>query len=274
MYFAFDIGGTNLRAGISADGQTITASRKMPTPKDFPAGMQALKQISAGLAKGEKITAVAGGIAGPLDKEKTMLAASAHVSGWVGKPLKSELEKIFCCRVVLENDTAIEGLGESIKGGGAGKGIVAFITVGTGVGGIRVVEGKIDKNALGFEPGHQIIVPDGNPCTCGGKGHLETYVGGSYLERIYGQKGEDIADPKIWDEISRYLAIGLTNVSVHWSPDMIILGGSVSESIPLETVQAYLKEFLTVFPEVPQIAKATLGNHAGFYGALNLLTNY
>lgn len=260
-----------MRLAVSSDGKIISESRIVPTTQDFDAGIQTLKQIADELSKGQQISGVAGGIAGTLDKEKSMLEASAHISTWAQKPLKSELEKVFGCRVVLENDTAVAGLGESSSDTGNSKAIIAFIIIGTGLGGVRVVEGKIDKNALGFEPGHQIIVPDGNPCTCGGKGHLETYVGGYYLEKVYGQKGGNINDPVIWDEISRYLAIGLTNVAVHWSPDIIILGGSVSQSIPLEKVENYLKQFLTVFPKPPQLAKATLGNEAGLYGAFELL---
>lgn len=261
-----------MRLAVSADGISISNSKIVPTPTNFNEGIRILKQVAGELSRREKIDKVAGGIAGPLDKEKTMLVASAHVSGWAQKPLKTELEKIFECRVVLENDTAIEGLGESVGGTGAGKNITAYINIGTGVGGVRIVEGKIDKNALGFEPGHQIIIPDGNPCTCGGKGHLETYVSGSYFEKLYGKKGEDIHDPEIWDEISRYLTIGLTNVAVHWSPDIIILGGSVTKSIPMDKVESYLKQYLTVFPEPPQIIKASLGDEAGLHGALHLLT--
>ena len=163
------------------------------------------------------------------------------------------------------------GIGEAVKGAGIGNKVVAYLAIGTGIGGKRIVDGKISADSSNFEPGHQIIVPDGNPCNCGGKGHLEAYVAGGYIERIYHQKGEEIKDPQVWDEISKYLAIGLTNTVVHWSPDTIVLGGSVSESIPLEKVQSYLSEFLTIFPQAPEILKATLGQDAGLYGALELL---
>lgn len=271
MYFLFDIGGTNMRVGISSDKQSIKTTKIIPTPQDFEQGMQALQLASEELASGEKIEGVAGGIAGLLDKDKSMLISSPHIQGWAQKPLKSRLNEIFNCEVFLENDTALEGLGEAIKGAGAGKNIVAYISIGTGIGGVRIVEGKIDRNALGFEPGHQIIVIDGNPCSCGGKGHLETYVGGSYLEKIYQQKGEEITNPQIWNEVAKYLSIGLTNVAVFWSPDIIILGGSVSRSIPLDIIQANLKECLTIFPNPPQLTLGSLSHDAGLYGALNCL---
>ena len=271
MYLVFDIGGTNMRVGVSADGQSIKESKIIPTPKDFEQGIQVLKQAADELSKGEKIERVAGGIAGALDRNKTMLTKSAHVAGWAGKPLKQELERVFETGAKLENDTAIEGLGEVTHGVGKGIEIAAYVNIGTGVGGVRIVDGKIDRNGLGFEPGHQIIVPDGNPCTCGGRGHFESYVSGAYFEGLYHQKGEEITDPKIWDEISRYVGIGLTNITVHWSPDIIILGGAVARRLTLDKVKIYLEEFLTVFPSSPPVVLGKLNHDAGLYGALELL---
>lgn len=271
MYFLFDIGGTNTRVGVSADGKTFKKTRIVPTPKDFDQGIQTLKQAADELSNGEKFTGVAGGIAGPLDKNKTGLIQSSHLPCWVNQPLRTDLENNFGCRVILENDTVMGGIGEAVKGAGAGNNIVAYIALGTGVGGKRIVEGKISKDSFNFEPGHQIIHPDGLLCNCGGKGHLEVYVSGSYFPQLYHKKGEDIKDPQIWDEISKNLAIGLVNTVVHWTPDIIVLGGGVSKSIPLEKVKSYLKEFLTVFPQTPEVMSATLGNDAGLYGALELL---
>lgn len=260
-----------MRVGVSSDGETIKEVKIVPTPQDFEQGIQAFKQVADDLSGGEKIAGVAGGIAGPLDKDKTCLAKSPHIPGWINKPLRIELERVFGCRVILENDTAVGGIGEAVKGAGAGKTVVAYIALGTGVGGKRIVDGKISSDSFNFEPGHQIIVPDGNLCNCGGKGHMEAYVSGSYFEKMYGQKGEYITDPKIWDEISKYLAISLVNTTVHWTPDIIVLGGGVSKSIPLEKVNTYLKEFLTIYPTAPQVTLGTLDHDAGFYGALELL---
>lgn len=260
-----------MRIGVSTDGNTITRSKIVPTPADFQQGIQTLKQVSDELSKGEKIEGIAGGIAGPLDQEKTMLVASPHIGGWIQKPLKSELEKAFDTSVYLENDTVVGGIGEAVKGAGAGKKIMAYLAIGTGIGGARIVDQRVDSNSLGFEPGHQIIIPDGNPCNCGGKGHLESYVGGLYIEKIYHQKAEAITDPAIWDKIARHLAIGLNNTIVHWSPDVVVLGGSVMKSLPLEMVNDHLKNDLTIFPQAPEVALAILGHDSGFYGALELL---
>lgn len=271
MYLVFDIGGINMRVAVSLDGKTLSSIKSVPTPEDFNQGIQTLKQVSDELSQGGKIQAIVGGLAGPLDKDKTMLVKSPHIGLWVGKNFKQELAQVLNAPVSLENDANLAALGEACFGAGIGKNIVAYLTISTGVGGGRVVNKKIDENALGFEPGHQIIVPDGAPCDCGGKGHLESYISGSGLQKIYQKKGEEITDPKIWDEVAKFLAIGLNNVTVFWSPDIIILGGAVMKSIPLDAVRTYLTEVLTIFPQAPEVQLAKLGDPAGLYGALALI---
>lgn len=261
-----------MRIATSLDGKTLSSTKTVPTPKDFEQGIQTIKQVADELLNGQNIQAVAGGLAGLLDKDKTMLVKSPHIGGRVNKPFKQELERGLNAPVSLENDADLAVLGEATFGAGLGKNIVAYLTISTGVGGGRVVNKKIDENALGFEPGHQIIVIDGSPCNCGGKGHLESYVSGSGLERIYGKKGEDITDPQIWNQVANYLAIGLNNTTVHWSPDIIILGGAVMKSLDLEQIKRYLTEHLTIFPNPPEISRAKLGDQAGLFGALALLT--
>lgn len=260
-----------MRIAVSPDGKTLAESKIIPTPESFAEGIKILKQTADELSHNEKITTVAGGIAGPLDKEKTMLSAGPHISGWIQKPLKVELEEKFSAPVYLENDTALIGLGEAVKGAGVGQNIVAYLGIGTGVGGARIVDQKIDENSLGFEPGHQIIVPDGNQCRCGGKGHLETYVGGAYLAEIYHKQVEEIKDPNIWESMAKYLSIGLNNTIVHWSPDIVVLGGSVMKGLPIESVTTHLKDSLTIFRNPPPITTAALGHDGGLYGALELL---
>lgn len=270
MHLLFDIGGTKTRVASSLDGKTLNNSKTIPTSLDFETGLNLIKQIANELTS-ESIQSIACGIAGILNSDKTKLLKSPHLLGWVDKPLKEELEKMFNAKVYLENDTALVGLGEATQGAGKEKSIVAYITISTGVGGVRIVDQKIDKNALGFEVGHQIILPSGPICSCGGQGHWETLVAGSYLEKIYKQKAEDIKDETVWDEVTKYISIGLHNVIVSWSPDIVILGGSVIKSISLEKVKSQIKDLLTIFPNTPQIVLATLGDEGGLYGALKYL---
>ena len=270
MYLLFDIGGTNIRIAVSGNGQKIDEFKNITTPPSFEEGISKVKKLIMELSRGEKIEAAAGGIAGALDKDKSMLIASPHIANWVNKPLKLKLEEAIGASVKLENDSLLGGLGEAVYGAGKGINIVAYIALGTGVGGARFVDGEIDENSLEFEPGHQIIDLDGNQCNCGGKGHLETYVGGFYLEKKYHKRAEEITDHKVWDEAAKYLAIGLNNTIVHWSPDIVILGGSVANKIPLDATQRYLSQFLTIFPTKPTLVKAQL-DYPGLYGALELI---
>ncbi|MCL5023897.1 MAG: ROK family protein [Nitrospirae bacterium] len=227
------------------------------------------------LAGVRPIRAAAGGIAGPIDREKTRLVNSPHISGWVQKPLQRELGKILDAPVYVENDAAMVGLGEATYGEGKGKEIVVYITVSTGIGGVRVLDGAIDRSAMGFEPGHQIIDADGTLCPeCGSvPGYFEKYASGSAIELRYGGKPCEIKDPAVWEEEARFLAYGLNNTIVHWSPDILILGGSVMQSVSIERVRFHLRTVLKIFPRPPFIAGAVLGDFGGLYGALHFLNH-
>lgn len=271
MYLLFDIGGTNMRFAVSRDGKKLDESRIVDTPKDFNDGVLCFQKLAKELSGGEKITAVAGGIAGPLDKEKTKLINSPNIGGWSNKPLKAELEKVIGAPVYVENDTVLFGLGEANFGNIKDYSIAAYITIGTGVGGARIVDCSVDRSALGFELGHQVIKFEGLPCPCGGFGHLEAYVSGGSIERRYGKKAYEIDDPRIWDSLSRELAYGLNNTIVTWSPDVIVLGGSVMQKYPMDRIRFHLDDILTIFPEAPPLKEASLGDLGGLYGGMILL---
>lgn len=275
MYLLFDIGGTKMRIAFSSDGKGFGEPMIISTPQDFRKGILLFKEAASELSGGRKIKAVAGGIAGPLDREKTMLVNSPHVSGWIKKPLKKELEKAIKAPVYIENDSAMVGLGEAVYGKGKGRRVVVYMTISTGVGGSRIINGRIDESAMGFEPGHQIIDPSGALCPeCKSvPGYLERYISGSAIERRYREKAYKISDPAVWEEVAQFLAYGLNNTIVHWSPDVVILGGSVAKKIPLSRVRFHLRRIMKIFPKIPPIEKAVLGDFGGLYGALHFLKN-
>ncbi len=255
----------------SSDGKTILQTLIIPVQQDFYQALGDFKKAADQLIETEKVDAIAGGIAGPLNHEKSMLTAAPSLKDWIGKPLKEELKRMFLSPVILENDTAMGGLGEAVFGAGRGQPIVAYLAPGTGLGGVRVVDGRIDRNSHGFEPGHQIIVPNGAQCHCGGKGHLEAYVGGGYMEKNYGQRGENITDGRIWDEVAKYMAIGITNTVMLWSPTVVVLSGSITKSLPIAKVEEYYLADVKIFSDPPAIVKAQLGDTTGAYGALALI---
>ena len=253
-----------MRLAVSKDGKNVEEPKIVSTPQDFKEGMKLFEQLARELLGDAKPKAVAGGVAGPLDKEKTMLVNSPHIPGWVKKPLKEELEKRFAVSVSLENDAVLAGMGEAVEGAGKERSIVVYMTVSTGVGGVRIVDKKAERSAMGFEPGHQVIDQGMT---------LEQLVSGTGVKARYNKDPREIQDEKIWDELARLLAIGLNNTIVHWSPDIVVLGGAMilgNPAIPLDKVRKHLKDILTIFPELPPLRKAALGDAAGLYGALEL----
>ena len=262
-----------MRLARSDDGVTFGDPIIIPTPKDFDAGMQAFKDGLNTLAKGEKPHRLAGGIAGPLDREKTMLLAAPNLLGWVKKPMQKALEEVSGAPVHLENDTAMVGLGEAVVGAGKGAPIVVYMTISTGVGGVRIVNGKIDVSAMGFEPGHQIIDAGGRlrETSVGGQGtDFEGMVSGTSLTARYGKKPYELTDEAFWEEMARIAAYGVCNTILHWSPDVVVLGGSMMKKIGIkaERVQEHLKGILHIFPHHPSVIHSSLGDLGGLHGSL------
>ena len=270
MYFLFDVGGTKLRMAVSADGATLGSHRIFPTPSTFAEGLALLKQEAVEMSRGERIKIIVGGLAGSFNRDKSVLTSGKNIADWVGKPLKQELERHFGARVLLENDAALSGLGEAIYGAGKGKEIVAYLTVSTGVGGARIVKGVIDPSAMGFEPGYQIIDAGKSLCKGYNARRLGALISGGALAKRLGKPAEQIDDISVWEQSAEFLAIGLNNVIVHWSPDVVILGGAVMQSIPLDRVRAHLASTLKPYPLPPTIARAELGDLGGLWGGLAL----
>lgn len=275
MYILFDIGGTKMRVVAADRDKFLDDPVVVSTPKDFNEGFETLQRVIDNLAQkfmseNRSITAIVGGIAGPLNAEQTTLVKSPNLGGWVGYDIKDALHDLYKVPVEIRNDSALVGLGEAHFGAGRGKSIVAYITVSTGVGGVRIIDGKIDRASVGFEPGHQIIDADKSLCpTCEGN-DLEAYVSGTAIEKRYGVKPYEIHDDAVWDELAKLLAYGLTNTIVHWSPDVVVVGGSMMKEvgIPIDAIRKHLAETLRIFPELPLIEKAELGDFGGLYGSL------
>src|SRR3989344_1065865 len=122
----------------------------------------------------------------------------------------------------------------------------------------------VNDTALGFEPGQQLIMLDGQPRS------LEDLVSGLAMETRFGRAPREITDEKIWQDLSQYLAVGLTNTLLHWSPDCLILGGSMFKSpgFQVAALEKLISRHLTIFTKLPLIRPAALGESSGLYGAL------
>ncbi len=262
MKILFDIGGTKTRIARVIDADTFDVPVVFQTPKNFDEGIELLKNNILKISKEEKITHIAGGIAGLFDQNKGVILSGNNLIGWIDKPVRSELAKLFGAEVIMDNDAALVGLGEAVYGAGRGFDIVAYITVSTGVGGARIVNGEIDERSIGFEPGRQIIDSHGDT--------LENLVSGSAVLEKTGRKPEEINDPRLWDGLAKVLAYGLNNIVVNWSPSVIVLGGSMMNDVGISIIdtEKYLKGALKSFPVIPPLRRASLGDFGGLHGGL------
>ncbi len=271
-YLLFDIGGSKMRVGRSDDLVKIDDIVKTTTPRNPTA---AIKEIAA-LAKKLNVTdvsAIAGGVRGILNESKTGILQDGILTEWAEFDISAALKEVFGdVPVYLENDTALAGLGESHFGAGQGIDIMVYHTISTGVGGVKISYSRIDESSMGFEPGHQILDidrtvlgPDINPT-------LENLVSGAALEMRMGVKPYDIPQSDvIWTELAQYLAQGMRNTILYWSPEIIVLGGSMmvgDPKIPLDAVRKATVATLENFVPCPFITVASLGDEAGLYGAM------
>jgi glucokinase len=271
MFAYFDIGGTKTRIATSRDGETFGDPVKFDTPGSFDEGMDTIVRAVREKVGAETITVAGGGIAGPLNREKTMLVNSPNLPDWVGKPLTDTLTTALGAPVYVENDSAVVALGEAHYGAGKGDEIMAYITVSTGVGGARIVDGVIDRGAYGFEPGHQVLDVDRTVFPLLHATDSEGMLSGTATARRFGRKAYEVEDPAVWEELARLLAYFLNNTIVHWSPNSVVLGGSMivgDPAIPVDRVAHHLRDICTIYPELPVIKKATLADMGGIYGAM------
>lgn len=259
-----------MRVATSQSGDVFDTPKVLNTPQNYEEGIKLLRDTITELSRGAQIHGIAGGVAGPWNGKEGVLSGSPNLPGWIGKHLVRDLEESFHAPVHINNDSSIVGLGEAVYGSGKGFPIVAYITVSTGVGGARIVDGRIDRSSRGFEPGHQIIDMDKSVVPEAAGNTLEQYVGGKAIEMRMGLKPQEITDESVWDNFSKILAVGIVNTIVYWSPDIVVLGGSMMNKvgIPIESVEKYLKESLSIFPDLPKVVHSSLGDLGGLYGAL------
>lgn len=276
-YILFDIGGSKTKIGLSEDLVTISDSVRFDTPVKFSDGIKKISQEAKRLVGDGRVRGIAGGIRGVLDDEKGSIVndPGGQLSAWADEPLMERLKKELGAEVYLENDAALSGMGEAAFGAGLGHDIVVYHTVSTGVGGAKIEDGMIDDYSHGFEPGHQILDIDHTILGEDVDPTLENLISGVAVEKRMGMKAEDIPQgDAIWGQLAMYLAHGLRNSILYWSPDAIVLGGSMIVGNPrilLDDIITHTNDALGEVVAAPLILDATLGDEGGLYGAMALL---
>ncbi|WP_075982298.1 ROK family glucokinase [Bacillus massilinigeriensis] len=313
-----DLGGTTTKLAFLNQNGDIIHKWEIPTDntdegKNITTNID--KAIEEKLAElndtKENVLGIGMGAPGPVDYEKGIIYKTVNLSWHENYPLKDLLQEVTGLPVAIENDANCAAAGEMWKGAGSGSQNVLFVTLGTGVGGGIVANGKIlqGSRGAGGEIGHLVSVPEGGAlCGCGKTGCLETVASATGIVRIATEElkskriisgslydifqsngvitAKDVFDCanngdekalSVVDQISHYLGLALANIASTVNPEKIVLGGGVSRAgdVLLKPVQHYFKKY--VFPPIKDyttITLATLGNDAGVIGAAWLIKDH
>ena len=279
-----DVGGTKC-LGVVLDAQREVTSEhdvlhqvRNPTPRADKL-VDALEVLAGQLGD---VQSLGVGVPGLITLDGVM-RASPNIPGSVDVAVGPELSKRLGRQVNVDNDGNLAALAEWRYGAARGAKNMWMVTLGTGIGGGHVVNGVVQRGVNGFagEIGHIVVNPDGPRCTCGRKGCWEVYASGRGLRMLAaGESGESViararngdADAvTVLEAWARWVAIGLSNLTNVSDPDVIVIGGGVSEAadIVMPIVQRWFVETL-YSPEQrkhPDLRVAQLGEHAGAIGA-------
>ena len=306
-----DLGGTNIKAGILNDRGELVHHTAIATEAEhgfehvFVRLVALVDQLIAtgGLARGD-IAGIGYGTPGPMSHKEGIIYASPNLPGWVNIPLRKRLSAATGFPVTLENDANVAAYGEFVAGAGQGLSHMVMLTLGTGIGGGVIVEGRLNRGGFdnAGEIGHLIVQPNGRPCPCGQRGCLERYssanaVAERFVEAL--ESGEssplksrldagqsvtsvDIVNAatagdglavRIWGETCFHLALGCINVQHMLNPECIVLGGGLinAGSRLLDPLRREIAEQVwTIAQDAPRLEFARLGDDAGVIGAAAL----
>lgn len=260
-HLVLDIGITTTRLGVSRNGRTLEAMVIFPTAANYQTGIKnILTQGKKLLAKRQPDTIV-GGVAGLLNSDHTKLL-DCQAKNWIGRPLSKDISRSFNQPVHLENDAVLNGLGEAAYGAGQGHSIVGFLTLSTGINGVRIVRGRPDTQAFPMELRHLLVYHRGRVTTAG------RAISGHALAARYGQPASRLRAGRVWQETAMVLAQVLVNLELAWTPNVMILGGSVMNSISLPLVRREIRRWWAHRIPPPRLVRGILGDRSGLLGGL------
>ena len=290
-----DLGGTAIKLGRFSEDGICHQSLSVPTPQpatpeavlaamtDAILQLQTPPFLKGGLG-GDRICAIGIGTPGPVDAIGRIARVAINLKNWHNVPLADWLEAKTGLPTILANDANCAGLGEAWLGAGRHFDNLILLTLGTGVGGAVILDGKLFAGHLGAagELGLIAINPDGPECNSGNRGSLEQYVSVQAIRRETGleplelanlAKSGDAKALEYWENYGRYLGIGLASIIYILTPEAIIIGGGISAAAEffLPTVRAEIeRRVLPSSREDLQLLVAQLGNQAGMVGAAKL----
>lgn len=288
FHLGLDLGGTNLKWAIVERGTDSHLFKTGRVATDTRDGEQGVLHQMMGVAAGvigeyDGIASVGVGMPGVLDPHKGVTLFIPNIPGrWDGLPVVDRMTGAVKRPVRLINDARAFALAEHGLGAGRGATSMLGITLGTGVGGGLVLDGKLYLGHSGTagEFGHQTIVPDGPFCNCGNRGCLEAFAKADAIAAACGKASveESVAAARAGDALAqrgihdagRYLGIGVSNVVVLLTVDRVVLGGGVAAAgeMLLQPIREELKQRVHV-ADVDRITivSGDLGIWAGAIGA-------
>lgn len=311
-YVGIDLGGTNIVAGVVDEAFQILVKESVKTNLPRPAEaviddmvMVAKKAVeSAGLTM-DQIDSIGVGTPGTANKETGIVEYSNNLR-WDNVPLVALLEKGLDKKVYIENDANAAAFGEYLAGAGKGYHSLVAITLGTGVGGGVITDGRIltGFSYAGAELGHSVIVAHGRSCTCGREGCLEAYTSATglinmtkeameadkasvmwklcdgSLDRVNGKtafdgmRAGDATASSVVDTYIDYLGIGIANFINIFQPEVLCIGGGICKEgdtlIKPLTEKVLPQTYARKEENRTKIMVAKLGNDAGVIGAAML----
>ncbi|MGV9263659.1 ROK family glucokinase [Kitasatospora sp. NPDC003701] len=303
-----DVGGTKIAAGVVNEAGEILARTRVPTPADPQWAVDAIAQAVREL-KEQYPDVVAAGVGAPgfVDRDRSTVIFAPNID-WEDEPLRGRIEELAGLDTVVENDANCAAWAEFRFGAAAEYSDMVLITVGTGIGGGIVLDGRLHRGRFGVagEIGHLNMVPDGLACGCGGKGCWEQYGSGRALRRygrelaaadpvrgrrmlelndgvaetirgIHITEAAEEGDPlalECYAELADWLGRGMADLAALFDPAVFVLGGGVSDSgrLLLDPVAKAFEHYLTGGVHRPraEVVLASMGSAAGIAGAADL----
>lgn len=307
VFIGVDVGGSKvLAAVVSADGEVLRSvlARTPSRLVDAAVVEDVMTDAVHAVAEAEPIKAVGVAAAGFVDATGERVAFAPHLP-WRGEDLRARLAERWSTTVVLDNDANCTAVAEAAHGAAGGQGTGVVVTLGTGIGGAVLVDGRVlrGRNGMAGEFGHMQVAPDGQPCECGGRGCWEQYASGTALVRfarsrighdpsvlaeLCGGDPERLTGPMVTEAagdgdlvarqafaaVGEWLGVGLANLVAALDPHRIVIGGGVSAAGDrlLDPARVALERSIVGAGHrvVPPVLAARLGPEAGVVGAAGL----
>lgn len=290
-----DIGATKIALGLVERDGTLRAERTMPTTTEagFEAAIARMAVAvtdmldEARWAKSD-LAGVGIGCPGPLDRDAGVICNPYTLPGWEDSPLVATVSQAFGVHACLENDADVALLGEAFAGAARGAQNVVMLTIGTGIGGAALVDGRIYRGADGAHPeiGHVLVEPEGPDCYCGAKGCFEAIAAGPAIERagavlglggsatVFAAAERDPAARAIVERATAAAGSAVWTLLHTFLPELIVFGGGIAEAhhaLFAQAAEARIAAATLVPTGATKVAKAGLAERAGVIGAASLI---